>query len=196
MWRGLICGILWQPWMANLCIQMIFVKYCLNIKMATEASTPWWGRSVVWHTWPELSEPPLDGMRCINKMQCSRQLQCKVPCSVGGVINSSLFIESSLSSTNHTVHGGGLPPVAGSRVPRGGWGRGHFSPAAIYCTTTWCFAPKGLRTIKDSRLGKTVSSEIPNWSFVISLQVLSWPQTDVWLLFGHLESLAQLACAV
>ncbi len=53
-----------QPQMGNLCVQMIFVKYCWNIKMATEASTHWWGRSVVWHTWPELSELPLDGMRC------------------------------------------------------------------------------------------------------------------------------------
>ncbi len=25
--------------------------------MAAEASAPWWGRSVVWHTWPELLEP-------------------------------------------------------------------------------------------------------------------------------------------
>ena len=28
----------------------------------------------------------------------------------------------------------------------GGRGRGHFHPPAIYCTTTWCFALKGLRT--------------------------------------------------
>ena len=29
----------------------------------------------------------------------------------------------------------------------GGLGaRGHFHPPAIYCTTTWCFALKGLRT--------------------------------------------------
>ncbi len=36
----------------------------------------------------------------------------------------------------------------------GGWGRGrgweHFIHLAIYCTTTWCFALKGLRTTRDS----------------------------------------------
>ncbi len=34
-------------------LQMIFVKYYWIIKMAAKASTPWWGRSVVWHhpTW-------------------------------------------------------------------------------------------------------------------------------------------------
>ncbi len=36
----------------------------------------------------------------------------------------------------------------GSGRGRGGWG--HFSPAAIYCTTTWCFALKGLRTTTSS----------------------------------------------
>ncbi len=37
------------------------------------------------------------------------QLQCEVPCGVGNVINSSLFINSSLSSlssTSHAVYGG------------------------------------------------------------------------------------------
>ncbi len=29
----------------------------------------------------------------------------------------------------------------------GGGGRGHFIHLAMYCTTTWCFALKGLRTI-------------------------------------------------
>ncbi len=31
---------------------------------------------------------------------------------------------------------------------RGEGGRGHSSLAAIYCTTTWCFALKGLRTMR------------------------------------------------
>ena len=51
------------------------------------------------------------GVACRNKNQCSRQLQCEVPCGVGNVINSSLFIKSSLSSlssTSHAVHRGGL----------------------------------------------------------------------------------------
>ncbi len=98
-----------------------------------------------------------------NKKQCSRQLQCEVPCSVGNVINSSLFINSSLSSlssTSHAVHGGGpassrgVLPLAGGGGSHGGrgshrgeGGRGYFSPAAIYCTTTWCLTLKGLRTI-------------------------------------------------
>ncbi len=34
----------------------------------------------------------------------------------------------------------------------GGGGSGHFSPAAMYCTTTWCFALKGLRIIMDPPL--------------------------------------------
>ncbi len=59
-----------------------------------------------------------------NKKQCSRQLQCKVPCGIGNVINSSLFINSSLSSlsfTSHAVQGGGfLPLVGGSCLWQGG----------------------------------------------------------------------------
>ncbi len=31
---------------------------------------------------------------------------------------------------------------------KGGGGKGHFIHLASYCTTTWCFALKGLRTIK------------------------------------------------
>ena len=105
-----------------------------------------------------------------NEKQCSRQLQCEVPCSVGGVVNSSLFINlswSSLSSTSYAIFffwGGGLATVGGvwpqgsgcrggstggGGSHRGEGGRGHFGPAAIYCTTTWCFALKGLRTIKQ-----------------------------------------------
>ncbi len=44
-----------------------------------------------------------------NKKQGSRQQQCEVPCGIGNVINSSLFINSSLSSlssTSHAVHRG------------------------------------------------------------------------------------------
>ncbi len=104
---------------------------------------------------------PLD-LHTPNKKQCSRQLQCEVPCSVGNVVNSSLFNSSwsSLSSTSHADFAGGVWPggvwpwgglAAGGVWPRGGvwlWGdRGHFGPAAIYCITTWCFALKGLRTI-------------------------------------------------
>ncbi len=96
----------------------------------------------------------------LNKKQCSRQLQCEVPCGVSNVVNSSLFINSSLSylsSTSHTVlrgegsghggeawvGGGGLGEGRGL----GGGDRGHFHPPAMYCTTTWCFALKRLRTI-------------------------------------------------
>ncbi len=42
-------------------------NYIEMLKMATKASTPWWGKSVVWHTWPDLSELPLDGMKGFNK---------------------------------------------------------------------------------------------------------------------------------
>ncbi len=61
-----------------------------------------------------------------NKKQCSRQLQCEVPCSIGNVINSSLFINSSLSSlssTSHTVRGGPGGVWAGGSG-HGGLGRG------------------------------------------------------------------------
>ncbi len=107
-----------------------------------------------------------------NKKQCSRQLQCEVPCSVGNVANSSLFINSfwsSLSSASHAVLGGGLAeggvwpqgvwPWGGGvwqgegglagrgGVPQGGGGQGTFWSSYHYCITTWCFAPKGLRTL-------------------------------------------------
>ncbi len=39
-----------------------------------------------------------------NEKQCSRQLQCEVPCGVSNVVNSSLFINSSLSSLSSTSH--------------------------------------------------------------------------------------------
>ncbi len=50
-----------------------------------------------------------------NKKQCSRQLQCEVPCGIGNVVNSSL---SSLSSTSHAVQGGGV--LATGAVQAGG----------------------------------------------------------------------------
>ena len=94
-----------------------------------------------------------------NRMKhCSRQLQYEVPCGVGNVINSSLFTNSSLSSLSSTRYavrrGQGVPTFGrgfhlwwGRGGLAGGGGRGHFSTAAIYCTTTWGFALKGLRTI-------------------------------------------------
>ena len=89
----------------------------------------------VFETDPALLPPVMD---VVNKKQCSRQLQCEVPCSVGNVINSSLFNNSSLSSlfsTSHAVRGGE------------GEGAGDISiHLATYCTTTWCFSLKGLRT--------------------------------------------------
>ncbi len=121
-----------------------------------------------------------------NKKQCSRQLQCEVPCGVGNVINSSLFINSSLSSlssTSHAVHGGGgsclwLGGIASSRgreVWQGGGGQGTFqSSCHIYCTTTWCFALKGLRTINlRVRLVLDSRARVP-------LQV-TFPQCVRWL---------------
>ncbi len=55
-----------------------------------------------------------------NKKQCSRQLQCEVLCGVDNVINSSLFINSSLSSlssTSYAIQRGG-----GSCLWQGGGG--------------------------------------------------------------------------
>ncbi len=54
----------------------------------------------------------------------------------GNVVNSSL---SSLSSTSHCC----LRGASGG----GGWGQGTFHLPSLYCTTIWCFALKGLRTI-------------------------------------------------
>ncbi len=75
-----------------------------------------------------------------NKKQCSRQLLCEVPCGVGNVVNSSLFINSSLSSlssTSHAVHGGG--PASGrgvlllaGRGGQGGQGVGDISVQLPY----------------------------------------------------------------
>ncbi len=44
-----------QPLMANLCMVMIFIKYCWNIKMPAKASVPWWGGVWCYDIWPELS---------------------------------------------------------------------------------------------------------------------------------------------
>ncbi len=121
-----------------------------------------------------LSQPPSEGAKCEqrkgnragiqrdrwgNKKQCSRQLQCEVPCSVGNVINSSLFINSSLSSLPSTSHAAccpwGGPGVVWAGGSTGG-GQGTFQSSCHYCITTWCFAPKGLRTITFCKAGAKV----------------------------------------
>ncbi len=40
----------------------------------------------------------------------------------------------------------------GGEGVKGGGGRGCFIHLAIYCTTTWCFALKGLRTMNRCSL--------------------------------------------
>ncbi len=57
------------------------------------------------------------------------------------------------------VGGGGSGRGRGSG--RGEGGRGHFSPAAIYCITTWCFALKGLRTINLRKHAKEENNSFP-----------------------------------
>ncbi len=75
------------------------------------------------------------------------------PLPAGNVVDSSL---SSLSSLWGVQQGkGGLAGGRGGQVGRGlgrglgggGGGRGNFIHPAIYCTTTWCFGLKGLRTV-------------------------------------------------
>ncbi len=56
---------------------------------------------------------------CGNKKQCSRQLQCEVPCGIGDV-NSAL---SSLPSTSHARPHRGVWQFLGG-LGEGGWGRG------------------------------------------------------------------------
>ncbi len=85
-----------------------------------------------------------------NKKQCSRQLQCEVHCSVGNVVNSSLFMNSSLSSlssTSHAVHkgwgsghGGGL---GGGRGVGGGW-QGIFPSSCHVLHCHMVLRPKGI----------------------------------------------------
>ncbi len=70
------------------------------------------------------------------------QGNCSAKSLAGNVIDSSL---SPLSSTSHAGWRGG--------VQVGGGGREHFIHLAMYCTTTWCFALKGLRT--TTRMGGT-----------------------------------------
>ncbi len=66
----------------------------------------------------------MKGSSQLNKKQCSRLLQCEVPCGVGNVMNSSLFINSSsssLSSTSHVIHRGVQQEGGGSGRGRGVW---------------------------------------------------------------------------
>ncbi len=89
-----------------------------------------------------------------NKKQCSRQLQCEVPGSVGNVINSSLFINSSLSSSSSTSHAvcRGVPPPAGGShfwqgerglVGAGGRGQGAFQSSCHILHYHMVLRPKG-----------------------------------------------------
>ncbi len=86
-----------------------------------------------------LRAPGRSTVNTVNKKQCSRQLQCEVP--YRPVMLSILPCPPCLLRK-----GGGLAGGVGSRG-RGG-GRGHFIQPAIYCTTTWCFTLKGLRTTR------------------------------------------------
>ncbi len=94
-----------------------------------------------------------------NKKQCSRQLQGEVPCA-GNVVNSSLFINSSLSSLSSTRHaccpqGGGLAAGGvghggGGGEGLGGRGQGTFHRPCHLLHYHMVLRPwqKGLRTIK------------------------------------------------
>ncbi len=93
-----------------------------------------------------------------GKTRSSAQGNCSAKSLVSNVIDSSLS-SSSLSS------GGGGPGAGGSGGGRvqargGGWGGGGRSggrgqgtfhpPCHTHCTTTWCFALKGLRTMNTA----------------------------------------------
>ncbi len=83
----------------------------------------------------------------INEKQCSRQLQCKVPCSLGNVINSSLFINSSwscLSSTSHAVFGGGRSlAMGGGGFSHGGGGLAALGAGDILVQLPYTALPHG-----------------------------------------------------
>ena len=74
-----------------------------------------------------------------NKKQCSRQLQCEVPCGVGNVINSSLFIKTSLSSLPSTSHAACCPWKGGS----GQGGQGTFQSSCHVLHYHMVLRPKG-----------------------------------------------------
>ena len=111
---------------------------------ACPGATPSWTRSrpffhriqgQVWCcTTCWLDELPKPLQHACSTTRSSAQGNCSAKSLAGNVVDSSL---SSLSS-----------PWASSRGGVGG--RGHFIHLAIYCTTTWCFALKGLRTIKNT----------------------------------------------
>ncbi len=85
----------------------------------------------------------------------SAQDNCSAKSLAGNVADSSL---SSLSSTGgpgaRGFGGRGLERGTGAK---GGGGRGHFIHLAIYCTTTWCFTLKGLRTTSEWQLRQASS---------------------------------------
>ena len=77
-----------------------------------------------------------------NKKQCSRQLQCEVPCR-----QMSLILPCPPCLPQGGFGGRGVWGQGGlGRGVEGEGGRGHFICFA-YCTTTWCFSLKGLRTM-------------------------------------------------
>ena len=115
-----------------------------------------------------------DRARAFSSTRSSAQGNCSAKSLAGHVVDSSL---SSLSSTSHVGRlqggggstrgeggpaggsgGGGGGGWGGEGVGGGGGGRGHFIHLAIHCTTTWCFALKGLRTITRR------SAQVTSWT--------------------------------
>ncbi len=96
-------------------------------------------------------KPPVVSLYNFNKKQCSRQLQCQVPCGVRDVVNSSLFTNSSLSSLSSTSHaifgGGGVQLQGGSGGARGlgegGGGQGTFPSSCHILHYHKVLRPKG-----------------------------------------------------
>ncbi len=86
---------------------------------------------------------------CVTiETRSSAQGNCSAKSLAGYVVDSSL---SSLPSLWGSGGGGGLVGERGwGRGRRGG--RGYFIHLAIYCTTTWCFALKGLRTTNNRKV--------------------------------------------
>ncbi len=98
---------------------------------------------------------PKDVSNCTTRS--SAQGNCSAKSLAGNVINSSLsFLSSRGGVQGQGGLGGGLGRGGGwgggegfgeGEGDLGGGGRGHCIHLAIYCTATWCFALKGLRTI-------------------------------------------------
>ncbi len=126
--------------------RMAFLLRCGRSRRGNPGADLSWGDKMGAAPWDVGSIRGGGGCTCPTRS--SAQGNCSAKSLAGDVVNSSLSSLSSLWGVQWgeggLVGGGGL---AGGGGGGGGGGRGHFIHPAIYCTTTWSFALKGLRTM-------------------------------------------------